>query len=64
MKTYYVEGLFIPRKNLNKKSGSSLPSRGAEPFARSFRAEDQAEALRLATEALKVDAGWRLHESA
>jgi len=53
MKRYYVEGLFIPRKNLKKVlQDSSPPSKEVEPFACSFWANDPEEALRLAVEAL------------
>jgi hypothetical protein len=53
MKRYYVEGLFIPRKNLKKvQPGKRLPLKTAEPFSRSFWANDPEEALRLAAEAL------------
>jgi hypothetical protein len=53
MKRYYVEGLFISRKNLKKVSHGSRPApKEVEPFARSFWANDPAEALRLAAEAL------------
>ncbi len=53
MKRYYVEGLFIPRKNLKKvRQDSRSPSKVVEPFAGSFWANDPEEALRLAVEAL------------
>jgi hypothetical protein len=53
MKRYYVEGLFIPRKNLKKvRQGSRPVPKEVEPFARTFWANDPAEALRLAAESL------------
>jgi hypothetical protein len=53
MKRYYVEGLFIPLKYLKKvQKGARPSSKEVEPFARSFWADDPAEALRQATEAI------------
>ncbi len=53
MTRYYGEGLFIPLNNKKKvQKGGRPSSKEVEPFARSFWANDPAEALRLATEAL------------
>jgi hypothetical protein len=53
MKRYYVEGLFIPLKYLKKIRKGAVPSsKEVEPFARSFWANDPAEALRQAAEAI------------
>ena len=53
MKRYYVEGLFITRKNLKKVQPGNRPApKEVEPFARSFWANDPTEALMLAAEAL------------
>lgn len=53
MKRYYVEGLFISRKNLKKvPKGNSSATRDIEPFARFFWANDPEEAMALAVEAL------------
>jgi hypothetical protein len=53
MKHYYVEGLFIPRKNLKKVPRDGRPAlKDIEPFARSFWANDPEEALKLAAETL------------
>jgi hypothetical protein len=54
MPYYYVEGLFITRAGRRRalKSGRVLAG-DVEPFARSFYANDPAEALRLAAEALE-----------
>jgi hypothetical protein len=54
MKRYYVEGLFITRKNLKIIQQGHRPAPNeAEPFARSFWANDPSEALVLAAEALE-----------
>ncbi len=54
MKRYYVEGLYLSQKNLKKMlKGGSPPPREVEPFARSFWAENPADALSQATEALE-----------
>ena len=66
MKRYYVEGLFIPRKHLKKVQLANRPvPKEVEPFARSFWANDPAEALRQATEALEGGqlAGNPAHQS-
>jgi hypothetical protein len=53
MKRYYVEGLFIPLKNLKRvQKGGRPSSKDVEPFARSLWANDPGEALSLAMEAL------------
>jgi hypothetical protein len=53
MKRYYIEGLFISRKNISQAPPGSRPApKVIEPFARAFWANDPEEALRLAAEAL------------
>ena len=53
MKRYYVEGLFITRKNLKKGQQGNRPApKEVEPFARSYWADDPKEALMMAAEAL------------
>jgi hypothetical protein len=54
MESYWVEGVYIPKRALKKahKGGQALRS-SLEPFARSLWAVSQEDALRLATEALQ-----------
>ena len=54
MNAYYVEGLFIPKKNLRKvKQGEKIPQSVLEPFARTIWAENPEVALLLADDALE-----------
>jgi hypothetical protein len=53
MKRYYIVGLFIPCKNLEKiRKGSKPALKEIEPFARSFWANDPEQALSMASDAL------------
>jgi hypothetical protein len=53
MEKYFVEGLFLTRRNLNKsKKAGEVVQLDIELFSKSFWANSKVEAIRMATEAL------------
>ena len=52
METYFVEGVYNKKRSNVKSPGRGVPAGGAEPYAKAIWAQDEYEAVRIATQEL------------